>query len=133
VGLPPPWLPTALRYVVAGLAVNTAHYVRVGVAPPALPAEVTAVLPRTVPVVFSAVGEPGAGCSCASARAGLPCAAAPSDAAAEYTPRRPVIGKAAFACGGGLHATVVVGASREEWPCGVSRSDRACVLLPQNP
>jgi hypothetical protein len=97
VGLPPPWLPTALRYVVAGLAVDTAYYVRVGVTPPALPADVSTILPRTVPVVFSALSEPGTGCSCGSARAGLPCAAAPSQAAVEYTPRRPVIGVDKFA------------------------------------
>ncbi len=92
VGLPPPWQPTALRYIVRELVPDTAYYVRVGAAPPALPAEVTAVLPRPVPVVFSAVGEAGAGCPCASVRAGAHCAAAPSQNASEFTPRRPVIG-----------------------------------------
>jgi hypothetical protein len=92
VGLPPPWQPTALRYVVRELASDTEYYVRVGAAPPALPAEVTTILARAVPVVFSAVGEPGTGCSCASVRAGTRCAAAPSLNASALTPRRPVIG-----------------------------------------
>jgi hypothetical protein len=92
VGLPPPWQPTALRYVVRELVPDTAYYVRVGAAPPALPAEVTAILPRAVPIVFSAVGETGAGCVCAGARVGDPCAAAPTQNASRFTPRRPVIG-----------------------------------------
>jgi hypothetical protein len=92
VGLPPPWQPTALRYIVRELVPDTAYYVRVGAAPPALPAEVTAILLQAVPVVFSAVGEPGSGCSCTSVRAGTLCAAAPSQTASAFTPRRPVIG-----------------------------------------
>jgi hypothetical protein len=92
VGLPPPWQPMALRYVVRELVSGTAYYVRVGAAPPTLPAEVTAILPRAVSVVFNAAGEPGAGCSCASVRAGTLCAAAPTQTASAFTPRRPVIG-----------------------------------------
>ncbi len=92
VGLPPPWQPTALRYVVRELVLGTAYYVRVGAAPPTLPAEVTAILPRAVSVVFNAASEPGAGCSCASVRAGTLCAAAPSQTASALTPLRPVIG-----------------------------------------
>ena len=41
---------TALRYVVPGLTTGSAYYVRVGVAPPALPADVT--LARPVPTVY---------------------------------------------------------------------------------
>jgi hypothetical protein len=95
VGLPPPWLPSALRFVVPGLLVDTAYYVRVGVTPPTLPAEVSTILPRAVPVVFSALREPSTGCSCASVRAGMPCGATPSQNAVEYMPRRPVIGEIA--------------------------------------
>jgi hypothetical protein len=108
VGLPPPWQSTALRYVVNELAPDTAYYVRVGAVPPALPAEVPAILPRAVSVVFSALGATGTGCSCASVLAGELCVAVPPQNASEYTPRRPVIGmllwqRRAFPCEHLLH------------------------------
>ncbi len=93
VGLPPPWQPSALRFLVPGLAPDTVHYIRVGVSPPTLPADAATILPQAVPVVFSAVGEPGTGCLCASVQAGAPCVAMPSQTASGYTPQRPVIGE----------------------------------------
>ncbi len=96
VSLPPPWQPTALRYVLSGLVTGTAYFVRVGVSPPDLPAEVSALLPRAVPVVFSALGGPGTSCTCASSvLRGAPCAAVPSRNASGFVPQRPVIGECA--------------------------------------
>jgi hypothetical protein len=91
--LPPPLSATSLHYVVAGLATGTPYYTRVGVTPPALPTEVTSVLPQAVPVVFSPLGEPGEGCSCASSLVGPTCPTLSSGGAAAVTPHRPVIGE----------------------------------------
>jgi hypothetical protein len=103
VALPAPWLPSALRYVVNELAPDTGYYLRVGVSPPSLPVEVSTVLPRPVPVVFSALGEVGTGCACASLRESLPCVATPSLNASAFTPHRPVIGKLRSVCVAVLH------------------------------
>jgi hypothetical protein len=81
---------TALKYSLSSLSTDTPYFTRVAVAPPTLPHEVSALLDksnRTVPHVFSALGVPGEGCSCAS-----PCGAVAVQNVTSVAPRRPAIG-----------------------------------------
>ncbi len=93
VGLPLPWQPTALRFLVPGLVPNTPYFVRVAADPPTLPLGVVTILPRAVPLVFGTIGQPGSGCVCAGVLAGVPCGAVASHSAAAFTPQRPSICK----------------------------------------
>jgi hypothetical protein len=77
----------ALRYSLPSLSTDMLYYTRVATAPPTLPPEVSTLLNRAVPRVFSALGVPGEGCSC-----GAPCSAVPVQNVTAVAPRRPAIG-----------------------------------------
>jgi hypothetical protein len=79
---------TALRYSLPPLSTDMLYYTRVAAAPPTLPPEVSLLLNRTVPHVFTALGVPGEGCSCAAAS----CSAVPVQNVTAVAPRRPAIG-----------------------------------------
>jgi hypothetical protein len=93
VGLPLPLSPSALRYLLPSLTTGTSYFTRVAVGPPTLPSEVVAILPRAVPVVYSALGQPGLGCACDSVRFRAACDAVPPVVAGGVAPTRPAIGE----------------------------------------